>query len=171
MNIQKISIINIIKLLFIFNILAVNFNSNKNDNYMFDIFMNDSNILDKNRLIEWNDIKLKMFNISSFYGSSSRIVKVIYNFAIYDDKNNIILPSYLTLYKNIYIFCFQQNTKINNFIYSFPLIINNSYYKCSDFFYIGEKIKRGIKIISNLKQVMIYYSINIFKFIINIIFF
>ena len=54
MNIQKISIINIIKLLFIFNILAVNFNSNKNDNYMFDIFMNDSNILDKNRLFSIN---------------------------------------------------------------------------------------------------------------------
>ena len=45
-------------------------------------------------------------------------------------------------------------------IYSLPLLINNSYFSCINFFNFGEKIKIGIKINSENDQLIILSSIN-----------
>ena len=75
------------------------------------------------------------------------IIKIEYKIGFYNRYNNIILPSDLTLYNNLHIFCFIEiiNKGISNIIInSIPNIEQNNFFKCTEFYYIYEKIKIGI---------------------------
>ena len=96
-----------------------------------------------------NFFENKYFSISNISYSSSYkydIVKLEYNIAIYDEDQNLIYPSDLSLYYNFNVFCFLEMNKIKINIYSLPGIDQNSYYKCVEFFKFDEKPSLGIKI-------------------------
>jgi len=88
----------------------------------------------------------KLFNIKYFYSFKYNIVKFEYNFEFYESNNTLILPSDITLYKNLHIFCHYESNNSNIIINSFPDIVENRNFKCIEYFNINENIKIGIKI-------------------------
>jgi len=120
----------------------------------------------------------RLFDIKYLYSFKYNIIKVEYNIEFYESDKNLILPSDLTLYKNLHIFCHIESNTLNNsniIINSYPDIIENKHFKCIEYFNIYENIKYGIQIfeinedgesINNLKyffsgEIFIYF--NLFK--------
>ena len=58
----------------------------------------------------------------------------------------MILPSDITLYKNLHIFCHYESNNSNIIINSLPDIVDNTNFKCTEYFNINENFKIGIKI-------------------------
>ena len=56
------------------------------------------------------------------------------------------MPSDITLYKNLHIFCHYESKFPNIIINSFPDIVENKIFRCIEYFNINENIKIGIKI-------------------------
>ena len=90
----------------------------------------------------------------------SKIVKVEYRIGFYNDNDDLIHPSDLTLYNKLHIVCHYNEN--NNHIYSLANIYNNKYFKCLEFFSLHQKVKFGINI---LKHHKIYNSKKIFFFL------
>jgi CDP-glycerol glycerophosphotransferase (TagB/SpsB family) len=107
----------------------------------------------------------KLFDIKYLYSFKFKIIKVEYNIEFYENNNNSILPSDLTLYKNLRIFCHFESNNSNIIINSFPIITNNKFLKCIEFFNIDEKTKYGIQIyeINNLLEVIDNHIIYLFS--------
>lgn len=89
------------------------------------------------------------------------IVKVEYNIGFYNENNDLVHPSDLTLYNNLHIICYYfENIKIN--IYSLPNIYKNKFYKCLEFFNLHEKVIFGINLIKkkdNYSSYSFFFSI------------
>ena len=114
----------------------------------------------------------KLFDIKYIYSFKYKIVKFEYNFEFYENNNSLILPSDITLYKNLQIFCHYESNNSNIIINSFPDIFENRNFKCIEFFNINENIKIGIKIFKineNGKEINNYikyfYTEKIFNFL------
>ena len=88
----------------------------------------------------------KLFDIKYLYSFKFKIIKIEYNIEFFENNTNLILPSDLTLYKSIHIFCHFEFNNSNIIINSFPSITNNKNFKCIEFINIDENIKFGIKI-------------------------
>lgn len=88
----------------------------------------------------------KLVDIKYIYSFKFNIIKVQYNIEFYESDKNIILPSDLTLYKNLHIFCHIESNNSNVIINSYPDIIENKIFKCTEYFNIYEDIKFGIQI-------------------------
>jgi len=89
----------------------------------------------------------KLFDIKYLYSFKFSIIKIEYNIEFHEYNNNIlIVPSDLTLYQNLHIFCHIKLNNSNIIINSFPDIIENKYFKCIEYFNIYENIKFGIKL-------------------------
>ena len=141
----KIILIDLIFELFLnINIYYLNF-TKKNDLKSINTFF----------LYDMENIKsicqsFKIFDIKYFYSFKFNMVKIEYKIGFYNINNNIIEPSDLTLHKKFHLFCFIEikNNSYNNtiIINSIPNIHQNSFYKCTEFYNINEKIKIGIKI-------------------------
>jgi hypothetical protein len=93
-----------------------------------------------------NNFFFKLFDIKYLYSFKFNIIKIEYNFEFYENNKNLILPSDLTLYKNLHIFCHFESNNSKSIINSFPDIIENKIFKCIEYFNIFENIKYGIKI-------------------------
>lgn len=94
----------------------------------------------------------KLFNIKYFYSFKYKTIKFEYNFEFYESNNNLIMPSDITLYKNLHIFCQIELNNSNTIINSFPDIVQNRNFKCIEYFNINENIKLGIKIFESNKN-------------------
>ena len=55
----------------------------------------------------------KLFDIRYLFSFKFKIIKVEYNIEFYENNNNSILPSDLTLYKNLHIFCHFESINSN----------------------------------------------------------
>ena len=88
----------------------------------------------------------KIFDIKYLYSFKFNIIKVEYNIQFHENNKKLILPSDLTLYKNLHIFCHIESNNSNISINSIPNIIENKNFKCIEYFNIYENIKFGIKI-------------------------
>lgn len=88
----------------------------------------------------------KLFDIKYLYSFKFNTIKVEYNIEFYEGNQTLILPSDLSLYKNLHIFCHFESINSNIIINSFPDIIGNKIFKCIEYFNIFENIKIGIKI-------------------------
>ena len=88
----------------------------------------------------------KVFDVKYLYSFKFNIIKVEYNIEFHESNKNIILPSDLTLYKNLHIFCHIESNNSNIIINSFPDIVENKNFKCIEYFNIYENIKFGIKL-------------------------
>jgi len=136
--IQKIFFFSILNFILFINLLN-DFSINKSENTFIQSqnkYFRISNSLDY----------IKLFGIKYLYSFKFKIIKVEYNIEFYENNNNSILPSDLTLYKNLHIFCHFESINSNITINSFPIITNNKYFKCIEFFNIDEETKYGIKI-------------------------
>ena len=94
-----------------------------------------------------------------YYSFKFNIIKINYRIGFYDNNNNIISPSSLSLFNNLHVICY-INEKIN--IDSLANIIKNQYFNCIEFFNINEKIKFGIKIYRNEENIQ-YFTINLYN--------
>ena len=116
----------------------------------------------------------RLFDIKYLYSFKYNIIKVEYNIEFYESDKNLILPSDLTLYKNLHIFCHIESNTLNNsniIINSYPDIIENKHFKCIEYFNIYENIKYGIHIFEinedgeNINNLKYFFSGEIFNYI------
>lgn len=87
------------------------------------------------------NLTFNITNYKSSYNPIFNIVKISYQIKCFDSDNNSILPSDLTLFYNLHIFCFLSSNTIN--ITSLASIENNENFKCVEFVKSNEKIKFG----------------------------
>ena len=113
----------------------------------------------------------KLFDIKYLYSFKFNIIKVEYNIEFYESDKNLILPSDLTLYKNLHIFCHIESNNSNVIINSFPDIIENKIFKCTEYFNIYENIKYGIQILEinenweEINNFIYFFSEEIFNYL------
>ena len=77
--------------------------------------------------------------------------KIEYYLTFYDENNNILFPSDLSLYNDFHVFC---NIKINNnhSVYSLTNIYDK-YYSCIEFFNLNEIINFGLEVYYNYENI------------------
>ena len=97
-----------------------------------------------------NYTRTDYFNITNIkfdYSRKFQLVKAEFSFAFYDgENNNVIPPPNLTLYQDIHAICHLEITNENIHLDSLANIEQNKYFKCVEFFNLGEKIKLGVKL-------------------------
>ena len=146
---KKIEIILFKVFLFIYFFLRIGFT--KNNKYSLKDF--NKNILDKKESfpILNNTGYFKITSIQYSFSFKYNIVKVDYDIGFFDKDNNIILPSDISLYKNLSIVCnilLKNGSNIN----SLANIYKNNFYNCIEFCLMNETIKFGVKIYENMKH-------------------
>ena len=123
-------------------------------------FLRNSSLTNFNKyyLFEYlnNSEYLSITSLDYSFSFKYKIIKVEYHIGFYDKNNNLILPSDITLYKNLHIFC---NIVIKDTINidSLANIYKNTFYNCIEFCEIKEKIEFGLKINQNLNYSKIYF--------------
>ena len=113
---------------------------------VFNFIKPKNNRLKFKQYFQFNDLKIKYFEISLKNYSFSFIykkVKIEYNICFFDKNNNIIPPSYL-FFNNLQLMCHIQNQNIT--IDSLSNIYPNKYFYCIEFFNTTENIQIGIVI-------------------------
>jgi hypothetical protein len=110
------------------------------------------------------------FNLSYlqyYYSKKYKFIKIKYGIVFYDLNKTLILPSDLSLYKNLHVICLLNiiNEKIE--INSLPNIHLNKFYECIEFINLNEESKVGIKIYrakENIKYyINFYFPLDIFN--------
>ena len=92
-----------------------------------------------------NDIFFNFTNIILFSSYKFNVSELNFNITFFDNKNELIKPSELTLFYKLHIVCY---AKIENKIYieSLANIFQNKELNCIEYFNIKQKISFGIKI-------------------------
>ena len=103
------------------------------------------------------------FNISSIKLSNieRKMIQIEYFINFYSNSKGQILPSDLTLYNKLEIFCYIKIIQNNNIIISIPTIEKNMYFKCIEIIYFNDTVQFGIKInddSNNYYRVIILFS-------------
>ncbi len=156
--------------------MFINFLLNK-INYINNYLFYHLNLLKKNKFTFKTNKNEIFFNLTSIIFSNNkidRIIKVQYTIDFYYENDSFIVPSDLTLYNNLHVFCLMNNTKKNINVISLANILENKHYECVEFFKFEDKIFLGILIndtqnnyntkfnlISNLKILFNYYKYQI----------
>ena len=154
MNIIFIKIIKkFLKLYLLINILIVNLFYYKNYSI---VKTKSNNIYNKNYKIsnnEFNDFNylrkindLKVIDVRYYYSFKYNIVKLDYSIGFYDEKENLISPTDISLYYKKSIICNIMIEYNNVNIDSLANIKSNKYFNCIEFYKMNEEIAVGIKI-------------------------
>ena len=153
-------LLNIIKIIksYLFNPNCLNFV--KNNEFTF--------ITNKNEIF-FNFTSIKFSN-----NPTDKIIKIQYTFDFYNKNHVAIFPSDLTLYYNLHLFCYINDTIKNINVISLANIINNKHYECVNFFKLEDEIFLGVLIndtennfiskfnlFSNLRLIFKYYKYRI----------
>ena len=112
------------------------------------------NTLYKNNTYEFfNPEKLyyKIFLISYSFSFQFNIIKLEYNIAFFDEKKNLIIPSFLTLLYKLHIFCQTIKFNSNKGIKYIANIFKNKFYNCIEYSKINQNFKYGISIYKTRK--------------------
>ena len=146
-----------------------------NKHYNSKIIFNNNNIINGSNLKDFNKYYLfedlnnsdyfKLLFLKYIFSLKYKLVKVEYFIAFYDKDNNLILPSDISLYKNMNIICTIINN--NNVYDSLAHIYKNNYFNCIEIFKINEKKKFGIKIFQNIEKKQIlkqFFDEKLFSF-------
>ena len=145
-------------ILFIKLYIILLINNIKNNLIKINLFINKKKI--KNSIIKikcFNNLSFDFFLINYSISFKFNISKLEYILDFYDKKNNSIMPSYLTLYHKLHIFCLTKDMKKNISIFSMPTIEKNRFYKCIEYSKLNESLKLGFSLykINNYKE---YFS-------------
>ena len=140
--------------------------------FLIEIFNNKNiiiikkNINTKNyHLFTFNSFDELRFNITFInyrFSFKYNISKIEYNIVFYNQNNKLIIPSHLTLYYNLHIFCHTYISDNNIFIKYIANIHENIYYHCEEYINLNQLIKFGITIYKKKKYIE-YSSIYLFK--------
>ena len=127
-------------------------------------YLNISKVYPLFNYIKNEKLKSIYFNITFanfWFSFKYKIVKLEYYIGFYENINNIINPSDITLLYNLHVICQATIKNISsnssNNIYSLPNIYENKYFKCIEFFYINETLQFGIKIYETYGNVIKLY--------------
>ena len=104
----------------------------------------DYESLEFNSIYIFKDFRKKYFNISSIiytYNETENKSQIEYDFEIYDEGKNLIPISNQT--EEFEVSCFYKNSKTKK--YFSPILIDDKYYKCIDYFNILKTTKFGFK--------------------------
>ena len=134
----------------IINNLSINQN---NDN--FKIMNNVFEVFKLDRL------NIYISQINYIFSFKFNITKLIYNITFYNDKQNIILPSHLSLYYNLHVFCNSNEINNNISIIYIPNIYENKYFSCIEYIEHNTILQFGILLYKSNKFVE-FYKLNIF---------
>lgn len=112
------------------------------------------NLFNNKKIIKSNIIKINFLNNLSFnffltnfsFSFKFNISKLEYTLEFYVKKNNSIIPSYLSLYHKLHIFCLTKDIKKNISIFSIPTIEKNKYFKCIEYSKLNESLKLGFSL-------------------------
>jgi hypothetical protein len=149
------------KYIILFSIIGLNFDVfyNKNQNFINNNAYNNNLSFNKDfnssrYFLHSNkeEIYFNFNNLNFVYSLKFNLVKTIYSIRFFDNNNNTIIPSDLTLYYNFNFICHIKVLNKNIEINSLPNIYKNSYFICIEYFAINEKVKIGIKIIESEKN-------------------
>lgn len=168
----------IIKIILLINlIIFINFLLNKIKYIKNYLFNPNKNLIKKNKFTFKTNINEIFFNLTSIIFSNDkkdRIIKVQYTIDFYYKNDSFIVPSDLTLYTNLHVFCLMNNIKMNINIISLANILENRHYECVEFFKYEDTIFLGILIndtqnnfntkfnlFSDLKIIFNYYKYKI----------
>ena len=127
-------------------------------NYKNNITINENYLLKYYNHLEDMFGYFHIIDIKFVYSNKYQIIKVEYKIKFFDLYKNLILPSDLTLYKKIHVFCYLEIINLNLKINSLANIFENKFFKCNEFYNINEKIKMGIIIYQNIDDKK-YYSL------------
>ena len=140
--------------------------------FLIEIFNNKNVIIVKNNintknnhLLTFNSFDELRFNITFInyiFSFKYNISKIEYNIVFYNQNNKLIIPSHLTLYYNLHIFCQTYISDNNIFIKYIANIHENIYYHCEEYINLNQLIKFGITIYKKVKYIE-YCSIYLFK--------
>ena len=111
------------------------------------------------KLFKINNLDQIFFNISKIdyiFSFKYNITKIEYNISLYDNNHNIILPSFLGLYYNLSIFCYNNDIKNNIGILYTATIYQNHYFSCIDYLNLNESIQLGVMIYKKNKYIERY---------------
>ena len=157
--------IKITLLLFLFDFLLKLLNR---PNFMIKLKQNNNKTNNVNNLLNYynylEDIfeYFKIIDIKFIYSNKYKLIKLEYKIQFFDRYKYLILPSDLTLYKKMHIFCHLEiiNSKLK--INSLANIIEDKFFKCTEFYNINEKINMGFILYQNIddKDSEKYYSLN-----------
>ena len=90
---------------------------------------------------------MKIYHLINYsYSLRSKIGKLEYYIVFNDKNNNSIIPSHLTLYYNLHLFCITKDIQKNISIFYIPNIDKNTYFKCIEYFQYNYQIKFGISL-------------------------
>ena len=101
------------------------------------------------KYIKNKQLKSIYFNITFFnywFSFKYNIAKLEYFIGFYENINNTINPSDMTLLNNLHVVCKIIRDTRSKDIYSLASIYENKYFKCTEFFKIKETLKFGLKI-------------------------
>jgi hypothetical protein len=104
----------------------------------------------------------KVINIKYNYSFKYKIAKIEYNIGCYDEKENLICPSDISLNYNISLLCNIEIKFYNISIDSLSGVKKNRYFNCIEFININEKVNFGVKIYDINKNIE-YIYINLFE--------
>ena len=143
------------KYIILFSLIGLNFHifNNKNQNLINNNAYNNLSFnkdFKPSKYFMYSNKKGIYFNFSNlniYYSLKLNLVKIIYSISFFDNNKNTIIPSDLTLYYNINFICHIKVLNKNIEINSLPNIYKNSYFICTDYFAINEKVKIGITIL------------------------
>ena len=145
-------------LIIILFVIIINTSSNINKNNHFTNNLNSKTI---------NSTKFYLFKYFKNYNDKNLFFKIVYlNYSLsfkynifkfeykfgFYTNNNLILPSDLSLYYNLTIFCHLIDINNSN-IDSLSYIYHNNYYSCVEFLNLRQQIKFGIKITKNKESI------------------
>ena len=146
-----------------------------NKHYNSKIIFNNNNIINGSNLVDFNKYYLfedlnnsdyfKLLFLKYIFSLKYKLVKVEYFIAFYDKDNNLILPSDISLYKNMNIICTIINN--NNEYDSLAHIYKNNYFNCIEIFKINEKKTFGIKLFQTIEKKQIlkqFFDEKLFSF-------
>ena len=140
--------------------------------FLIEIFNNKNVIIVKNNintknnhLLTFNSFDELRFNITFInyiFSFKYNISKIEYNIVFYNQNNKLIIPSHLTLYYNLHIFCQTYISDNNIFIKYIADIYENIYYHCEEYINLNQLIRFGITIYKKKKYIE-YCFIYLFK--------
>jgi len=118
--------------------------------------LQNNNNLKKKKIKLYKNYSYEFFNseklyykidlISYSFSFHFNIIKLEYNIAFFDEKQNLIIPSFLTLLYKLHIFCQTIKSNSNIGIKYIANIFQNKFYNCIEFSKINQSFKYGMSI-------------------------
>ena len=133
--------------------------------FLIDILENKNKSKTKN-----NHIDIENYYLNEFKTFDELIFKITlikyrfsikYNIVFHNKNKKLLIPSHLSLYYNLHVFCQAFNFENNFFIKNIANIYKNIYYNCVEYINLNNHIKFGISIFKKAKYIE-YSSIELF---------